>query len=318
MIEKILSFPFIKHRKIYYIICVAIIIVGLAIGMFRGFNMGIDFIGGTMIQIDMGQEVPVDDIKALLNTVDGLDGDVVHAGAANEQIIIKTIDSLDTDARARLVDALTAKYGLTDDAILSAENISPSVGDTLKQNSAKAVAAAIILMLIYIAVRFKWQYGVAAIVALANASLITIAFYGTFNIPINSPFIAAILTILGYGINDTIVIFDRIRENSGNSAKRGSGLEDLIDKSIHQTLGRSIMTSLTTVIVMIPLLVICGDTIRAFILPLMVGIIASTCSSIFIATSVYFEINKATDTAGRKNYTAKTEKSKKETGKAKA
>ena len=129
-----------------------------------------------------------------------------------------------------------------------------------------------------------------------------------FHISINSPFIAAILTILGYGINDTIVIFDRIRENTDNSARRSAnGLAPLVDLSIKQTLGRSIMTSLTTVIVMVPLLIFCGDTIRSFILPILVGVICSTCSSIFIATSVWYDIMKSTD---RSSYHGKAKKNK--------
>ena len=185
----------------------------------------------------------------------------------------------------------------------SIENIGPSVGDLLKKNAAKAVAAAVILMLIYVAIRFQWRYGLAAILALANTLLILFGFYGLFHITINSPFIAAMLTILGYGINDTIVIFDRIRENTAGHAKRNTeALIPLIDESIRQTIGRSVMTSLTTLIVMVPLLIICGDTIRSFILPLLVGVIASTLSSIFIATSIWYDINRLTT---KKSYSGK-------------
>ena len=156
--------------------------------------------------------------------------------------------------------------------------------------------------------RFQWRYGLAAIIALANTLLIVFGFYGLFHITINSPFIAAMLTILGYGINDTIVIFDRIRENTGNSSKRNvNGLIPLVDESIRQTVQRSVMTSITTILVMIPLLIICGTTIRSFILPLLVGVITSTLSSIFIATSVWYDINKLTD---KGSYNKKASKKK--------
>ena len=215
---------------------------------------------------------------------------------------------MESDTRTALMSALEEKYGVTDEAVLSIENIGPSVGETLKSSAFKAAAIAIVLMLIYIAVRFMWKYGIAAILALANTVLLVIGFYGVFHISINSPFIAAILTILGYGINDTIVIFDRIRENTDNSARRSAnGLAPLVDLSIKQTLGRSIMTSLTTVIVMVPLLIFCGDTIRSFILPILVGVICSTCSSIFIATSVWYDIMKSTD---RSSYHGKAKKNK--------
>ncbi|MCI6711128.1 MAG: protein translocase subunit SecF [Anaerovoracaceae bacterium] len=305
--EKLKSFPFMEKRKIYYIVTLVLIIASIATGLIRGYNFGIDFTGGTLMQIEMGKEVKISEINDILSD-QKIDGNVTHAGDGNTQIIIKTTDSMESDTRTALMSALKEKYGVTDDAVLSIENIGPSVGETLKSSAFKATAIAIVLMLIYIAVRFMWKYGIAAIIALANTVLLVIGFYGVFHISINSPFIAAILTILGYGINDTIVIFDRIRENTDNSARRSAnGLAPLVDLSIKQTLGRSIMTSLTTVIVMVPLLIFCGDTIRSFILPILVGVICSTCSSIFIATSVWYDIMKSTD---RSSYHGKAKKNK--------
>ena len=305
--EKLKSFPFMEKRKIYYIVTLVLIIASIATGLIRGYNFGIDFTGGTLMQIEMGKEIKISEINDILSD-QKIDGNVTHAGDGNTQIIIKTTDSMESDTRPALMSALEEKYGVTDDAVLSIENIGPSVGETLKSSAFKATAIAIVLMLIYIAVRFMWKYGIAAIIALANTVLLVIGFYGVFHISINSPFIAAILTILGYGINDTIVIFDRIRENTDNSARRSAnGLAPLVDLSIKQTLGRSIMTSLTTVIVMVPLLIFCGDTIRSFILPILVGVICSTCSSIFIATSVWYDIMKSTD---RSSYHGKAKKNK--------
>ena len=305
--EKLKSFPFMEKRKIYYIVTLVLIIASIATGLIRGYNFGIDFTGGTLMQIEMGKEVKISEINDILSD-QKIDGNVTHAGDGNTQIIIKTTDSMESDTRTALMSALEEKYGVTDEAVLSIENIGPSVGETLKSSAFKAAAIAIVLMLIYIAVRFMWKYGIAAILALANTVLLVIGFYGVFHISINSPFIAAILTILGYGINDTIVIFDRIRENTDNSARRSAnGLAPLVDLSIKQTLGRSIMTSLTTVIVMVPLLIFCGDTIRSFILPILVGVICSTCSSIFIATSVWYDIMKSTD---RSSYHGKAKKNK--------
>ncbi len=305
--EKLKSFPFMEKRKIYYIVTLVLIIASIATGLIRGYNFGIDFTGGTLMQIEMGKEVKISEINDILSD-QKIDGNVTHAGDGNTQIIIKTTDSMESDTRTALMSALKEKYGVTDDAVLSIENIGPSVGETLKSSAFKATAIAIVLMLIYIAVRFMWKYGIAAIIALANTVLLVIGFYGVFHISINSPFIAAILTILGYGINDTIVIFDRIRENTDNSARRSAnGLAPLVDLSIRQTLGRSVMTSLTTVIVMVPLLIFCGDTIRSFILPILVGVICSTCSSIFIATSVWYDIMKSTD---RSSYHGKAKKNK--------
>lgn len=310
--EKLKSFPFMEKRKIYYIVTLVLIIASIGTGLIRGFNFGIDFTGGTLMQIEMGKEVKISEINDILSE-QKLDGSVTHAGEGNTQIIIKTADSMESETRTALMDVLGEKYGVDDESVLSIENIGPSVGETLKSSAFKAVIIAVILMLIYIAVRFMWKYGIAAIIALVNTILLVIGFYGVFHITINSPFIAAILTILGYGINDTIVIFDRIRENTENSARRSAnGLAPLVNESIRQTIGRSIMTSLTTMIVMIPLLIFCGDTIRSFILPILVGVICSTCSSIFIATSVWYDIMKASDKSSYKGK-AKSKNKKKAT-----
>ncbi len=317
MLKKIKNFTFMEHRKIYYIVAIALIIVSLGLGLIRGFNFGIDFTGGTLIQMEMGKEVSTEDVDSVLKSL-SLSGTITHAGENNTQIIIKTPDSVESDTRTALLQAMKDKFDVADDSILSVENIGPSVGDTLKSGAIKAVAAAVVCMLIYIAIRFQWKYGVAAILALIITLLILIGFYGAFGITINSPFIAAMLTILGYGINDTIVIFDRIRENMDQSKKKTfNGFASVVNDSIRQTVGRSVMTSLTTIAVMIPLLIICGDTIRSFILPLLVGVITSTLSSIFIATSLWYDICRLTD---KKSYTGgssntKNQKKEKHTGK---
>lgn len=170
------------------------------------------------------------------------------------------------------------------------EQFSASVGSLLKMNAFKALLIATIGMLIYIIIRFEWKFGIAAVASLIHDVLIMIAFYGLFHIPINNPFIAAILTIIGYSVNDTIVIFDRIRENL--KIMRKTKMEELIDKSINQTIVRSLMTSLTTLLAIIPLLILGGETIREFVTPLMVGIVAGAVSSITISNPVYYEIDR--------------------------
>lgn len=311
MNEKIKNFTFMKNRKIYYIVLIVLIIASLGIGLIRGFEFGIDFTGGTLIQIEMGKEIAVEDIQDVMKE-SSISGSVTHAGEGNTQIIIKTADSLEHGTRENFISAMGDAFGITDDDVLSVEHIGPSVGETLKSGAIKAVAAAVVLMLVYIAIRFQWKYGVAAIVALAGTLMILFGFYGIFGITINSPFIAAMLTILGYGINDTIVIFDRIRENVKHSSKKSTNsLDSVVDESIRKTAGRSVMTSLTTIAVMIPLLIICGNTIRSFILPLLVGVITSTLSSIFIATSVWYDICRLTDTKSYKGGNAGRKKSKK-------
>lgn len=311
LMDKINNFKFMEHRKVYYIVTVSIIIVTMAIGLVRGYNFGIDFTGGTIIHIEMGKKVDTDAVKAVLEASDVKGSSVTYAGEKNTQVMIKSPKSLDNEQRAAILSALKEKFAFSDKDVISVSNRGPSVGKTMRTSAAKAITVSIILMLIYIAVRFMWKYGVAAILALMNTLLIVMGFYGAFHISINSPFIAAMLTILGYGINDTIVIFDRIRENTGiTSGRGGSGQKKMVDVSIKQTLGRSLMTSLTTIAVMIPLLIFCGDTIRSFILPLLIGVTASTLSSIFIATSLWYDIVRITDKNSYENRTKKKDKKK--------
>lgn len=282
------EFKFIKYRKMYYLVSILVIVIGIGGGLVQGFNYGIDFTGGTMMQIDMKKEVPVSDVKQIIQA-NKIVGDVVYAGIGNTQIIIRTTQSLDSGMRNKLIKDLGVKFGTTNADVLAAEQFGPSIGKLLEQNAVKAVIIATIFMLIYIAIRFEWKFGIAAILALAHDIAILIGFYGLFHIPINSPFIASILVILGYSINDTIVIFDRIRENL--KIMKRTKLDDLIDKSVNQSLVRSIATSFATVLSIVALYVLGGETIKQFTLPLIVGISVGTLSSIFVASPIWYEIN---------------------------
>jgi SecD/SecF fusion protein len=280
-----------KNRKIFYIISVSFIVLGLIVGAVRGgLNYGIDFTGGTMIQVDMTKEVPVSEVEDSIKDYD-LSPSIIYAGDDNSQVVIKTIKSLDSDERDKVVATLSEKFGITSENVLASEQFGPSVGDELKFNAIKAVLIASIGMLIYIIFRFKqWQYGLSAIIGVVHDVLIVIAFYAIFGFTVNNPFIAAILTLVGYSINDTIVIFDRIREN--RALRKKDDLADVIDDSINSTLNRTIMTSLTTLIVMVPLCVMVSATIREFIIPLMVGIIVGCYSSIFVCSPIYYDLSK--------------------------
>jgi len=176
------------------------------------------------------------------------------------------------------------------------------------------VLIASIGMLIYIIIRFKsWKYGLSAVVGVAHDVLVVIAFYAIFGYTVNNPFIAAILTLVGYSINDTIVIMDRIRENKRLYARRPN--EEVLDLSINQTLNRTIMTSLTTLIVMVPLIILAGSVIMEFIIPLMVGVVVGCYSSIFICTPLYYDLcrkDEMSDYQIKQEAMKKGKKSKKE------
>ncbi len=300
------TFSFIKHRKVFYIISVTIIVVGLLWSVIFGMNYGIDFTGGTTFQIELGKQVAIEDVEKTLEEYE-LDPQIIYAGEGNTQVIIKTIESLDNTQRSEIIATLEDAYGITDESILASEQFGPSVGDELKLNALKAVIIASIGMLIYIIFRFKsWKYGLSAVAGVVHDVLIVIAFYAIFGFTINNPFIAAILTLVGYSINDTIVIFDRIRENKTINPRDNNEVN--IDRSINQTLNRTIMTSLTTLVVMIPLCIMVSSSIREFIIPLMVGVIVGCCSSIFICSPLYYDLCKKDEGSKYLKNTAKKSK----------
>ena len=284
------DYLFVERRKLAYLLSIALIVAGLAVGFVRGFHMGIDFTGGTMIQLQMGQKVDQKELEGFISD-HGVKGNVTSAGEDGHSVIIKTTVAMDTDSRMELIDAIRDEYEIQIEDDLFIENstyIGPSIGDLLKKNAMKALGIAAIGMLVYIIIRFEWMSAIAAILALLHDVLMMLAFYGLFHIQINSPFIAAILTVVGYSINNTIVIYDRVRENKRLMKK--VRLNELINTSIRQTMSRTIMTSLTTAAAILPLYVMGGSAIKEFLLPLLIGVVGGTYSSIFIATPLYYDL----------------------------
>lgn len=278
--KEIKSFKVIEKTKIWFVLSLIVIIVGLGFTVSKGLNFGIDFLGGTKMVVELGEGFNKPEVDEI---VKALVPDAVTNEAADTQYEIKSRD-LDSSKVSEVFKALQDKYSLEDEALLSQDEIGASVGKELTRNSIIALLVACLAMLVYIVIRFKMDYGIAAIVALVHDILITISVFAIFNIPVNTPFIAAILTIVGYSINDTIVIFDRIRENSKNM-RRASATE-IANKSITQTMSRSINTTLTTLIT-IAAVNIFVPTVREFSFPLIIGIAAGAYSSIFIASPVW-------------------------------
>lgn len=260
----------------------------MAVGLFsivtRGLNYGIDFTGGTMIQVELGQKVPVAEIEKVIEPFN-LSPEILHVGEGKTEVDIKTTQALDTVKREEVFAALQKAYNLKDDALRGSEQFGPAVGKELQQKALIAIVIASIGMLVYISIRFQFAFGVSAIMALVHDVFILISVYAIFRIPVNSPFIAAILTIVGYSINDTIVVFDRIRENLKDRKKES--FADIANKSIQSTITRSINTSLTTVIVISGLYFFGVESMKIFALPLIVGISVGTFSSIFIASPIW-------------------------------
>lgn len=274
----------VERYKIWFGISLLVMLIGVFAIATKGLNYGIDFTGGTMIQVELGKKVSVADVENVLAPFN-LSPEILHVGEAKTEVDIKTTKALDTAQREEVFAALKKAYSLNDDALRGSEQFGPAVGEELQQKAIIAIAIASVGMLIYISVRFQFIFGASAIMALLHDVFILISVYAIFRIPVNSPFIAAILTIVGYSINDTIVVFDRIRENL--KSRKKESYAQIANDSIKSTLSRSINTSFTTVIVISGLYVFGVESVKTFALPLIVGISVGTFSSIFIASPIW-------------------------------
>ena len=292
-----MTFKIIEKTKLWFIIPACIILIGLIFFIFRGFNLDIEFAGGTMMQINIGQEFDArTDIEPIVRDITGDTNPQVQkvSGAGgNEQVSIK-VKEITTEKAVELYEAIAEKYGLdteTNANLVEQGSISPTISSEMKSTAMTAITVAVILMLVYITIRFRdWRFGLSSIAALIHDVLIVLAMYAIFRIPINNNFIAAMLTIVGYSINDTIVIFDRVREN--RRYYTSNKLNELGDVSVSQSIGRSINTSITTIIMVLLLFLLGVQSVRWFAFPLMIGFIAGTYSSIFIATPVWVLLSK--------------------------
>lgn len=296
----------IERRKIWFAVSIIIILSGLikmpinVNSTGTALNYDIEFAGGTSTLVSLGEGKGYDSFEALEKDLGSIIKDATGLNPqlqnvkGKDQIIIKTA-TLNGDQRQKLDDALVKKYSITTDSIES-ESISATVSNEMRRDAILAIIIATIAMLIYITIRFKdYRFGISAIIALVHDVLIVLTVYSVLNVPVNNSFIAAMLTIVGYSINDTIIVFDRIRENQIHM-KKGDYLA-VVNRSISQTLARSIYTSLTTFVMVLVLYIVGVDAIRDFALPLMMGILAGTFSSIFIASPLWYLLVKKRKTA---------------------
>ncbi|HBQ27559.1 MAG TPA: protein translocase subunit SecF [Syntrophomonas sp.] len=273
---------FIKRRKVFYIISLLILIPGLVSLVMNGLNLGIDFTGGSIIQVQMDSSVQSAQVRSVLKEIGMERADV---SKSKNQFLIRTTE-LDQEQTRELLDALESKFKNVE--FLSAESVGASIGKELTNKAILAVIIAALAMLVYISLRFEWTFGVAAIVSEIHDILFVLGLFSLFQWEINTSFIAAILTVVGYSINDTIVIFDRIRENL--RMKRKEDYANLVNRSITQSLNRSINTVLTSLFALVALLVFGGGNIRYFILAMVIGFVVGCYSSIFVASPVWYDI----------------------------
>ena len=295
MLEKMKNFSFTGNFKILSIIACVFAFVGL-LGLIllpfgvQWFQFDIDFVGGTTMQYEL--RVPVTseitaDVAAIVEEVSGqAASSVTKAGDSGTQVVIKSRE-LDSETRDAIFDAVAEKYGLEMTDCLKSDYVSASVGKDLRDKAIKASLIAVALILVYITIRFEFRSGIAAIIALVHDLLVMLSMYIIFHIPFNMNFIAAALTIFGYSINATIVVFDRIRENKKKEGMKNLPFDKIVDISIHQTMSRSLNTTITTLIVMIMLLILGVSSIRNFAAPICVGVIAGCFSSVCISGPVW-------------------------------
>lgn len=271
----------IEHKKIWFSISIIIIVIGFLFVSIRGLNIGIDFQGGTEITMNFGHEFNKADVD---NIIYKYNPDAITTTAKNGTELDIKATNFSTEKTNEMIKEIESTFNLSSDALVSQNEIGPSIGQQLTKGAIIALSIAVICMLIYVAIRFEFAYGISAIIALAHDALITISIYAIFNIPVNTPFIAAILTVIGYSVNDTIVIFDRIREN--RKKMKGESFDSIANKSLSQTMSRSINTTLTTLTTIVAMYIFV-PSIRDFAFPLIIGIVSGGCSSIFIATPVW-------------------------------
>jgi preprotein translocase subunit SecF len=265
----------------------ALILVGMvSLVLHGGPRYGVDFTGGTLIQVEFAQGTSVGELRSILSSAGMENAQIQQFGDSND-FLIRTQDFEGIVEAVR--GLLHESYG-ADGFTMSTDAVGPKVGSELQRKAGIAILMSFALTLIYLAFRFEWRFGVAAIIATFHDITITIGFISLLNIEITLATVAAILTILGYSLNDTIVVFDRIRENL--KKRRKDRYEDIINASINETLPRTVLTSGTTLVTLLALFILGGTVVRPFALVLIIGILIGTYSSIFVASPTLLEIEE--------------------------
>ena len=286
---------FLKHKNIILAISLIVVFAGIIYGIATNYVFDIDFKGGTRIKVDLNEEYVESDIKDIVTTISSQVPDIQTSSSGNNTITITT-QTLSEDESNDVIDALKEKY--TNMGEPTIKNVQASYGKELFNTAIIAGIVSIVLLLVYVAVRFKtlgYAAAFSAVLGLIFDVCFLFAVYGVFKFPINSTFVAVLLTIVGYSINDTIIVYDRIRENK-RLVTKSSDAKDVINQSITQTMKRTIITSITTLVaigvVLIFALVKDQETLKQFSIPLSIGIAEGTFSSIFVATAIWYSLDR--------------------------
>jgi len=285
LIRSDININFVGRRKVAISLSLLVIIIGILSLLIKGGpNYGIDFSGGTLVQVKISQPTSSGDIKGALAGVD-LGGVVVQQFGDDAQEFLIRLQGTSGELGGLsqvILGALEKKYGPDTVDVRRTEMVGPQVGKDLREKGLMAIVYAMIGILAYVTWRFEFKFAIGAILALVHDVLITLGVFSIFNKEIDLPIIAAFLAIIGYSLNDTIIVYDRIRENRGKESKEG--FSGIINRSINETLSRTILTSGTTLLVILALFVFGGGVIHNFAFALLIGVIVGTYSSIFVAS----------------------------------
>jgi preprotein translocase subunit SecF len=291
--HKVTRFPFMNTRKVWYGLSALLIVGSLALVAIRGLNLGVDFTGGVTVETNFAQAPNIDALRAALDKA-GVRSAQVQAFGSSRDILVRLPP--DPDAKGDQIGAhILEVFGTVDKGVTlqSAEVVGPQVGKELFVNGALALLATLVLIAIYVLLRFTFKLALGAILAVLHDPICVLGFFALSQMTFDLTAISAILAVIGYSLNDTVIVFDRVRERA--RVARKLGIAQVIDESINQTLSRTIMTKLVTLLVVVALLIFGGETLHGFSAALVIGIIAGTYSSIYISAALALDFGLRTD-----------------------
>lgn len=282
------SFDFVKHRKYYFIFSGLLIVIGIVSLFLHGLNLGVDFSSGTRVEIHIGKSFVEKDVQDTIEKIGLKPGSITTSGVNKDNAVVMFQDPISKDQYAQLTKAIQDKYG--SQVSLQESTVNPLVSQELAKSALYAVLLASVGIVLYITIRFEYRLAISAIIALLHNVFLVITIFSLFQIEVDLPFIAAILTIVGYSVHDNIIIFDRIRDNLKQvKLKTVQDVEDVVNTSIRSTFVRSINTVLTVLIMAVALYIFGGESIKNFTLALIIGLTFGAYSSIFIASQIWVQ-----------------------------
>jgi preprotein translocase subunit SecF len=289
------SYEFIKHRKTGYIVSSVLIVLSIAVILFKGLSYGIDFNGGTEIVVEFDRDASVSDVRSVLTVALGSQPEVKQFGLSRDLLIRTDVQMDITDLQRTILSTLNETFSDNPSIIIKSDLVGPRFAEDLKRGALYAVIFSLVVIFLYILVRFRnFGYSVGAVGAITHDVIIILGIFTIFNelvpfsLELDQTIIAAFLTIVGYSLNDTVVVFDRIRENS--LIYKTMGYEEMVNKSINNTLSRTVITSLTTLFVVVVLFIFGGEVLKGFAFALMIGIVLGTYSTLYIACPLLVDL----------------------------